>query len=83
MDLNLKDRNAFVTGASRGIGYAIAEAFAREGVHLALFGRDETLCADLAARHQHRRQPRPGTSNVDDGRPDQPQHVECHEGARQ
>ena len=56
MDLNLKDRIAFVTGASRGIGYAIAEAFAREGVHLALFGRDETLCADLARTLRQRHQ---------------------------
>jgi 3-oxoacyl-[acyl-carrier protein] reductase len=50
MELNLKDRIAFVTGASRGIGYAIAEAFAREGVHLALFGRDEAPCAELARK---------------------------------
>ena len=34
MELQLKDRIAFVTGASRGIGYAIAEALAKEGVHL-------------------------------------------------
>lgn len=48
MDLNLKDRTAFVTGASRGIGKAIALALAAEGVHLALFGRDLKLCEALA-----------------------------------
>jgi NAD(P)-dependent dehydrogenase (short-subunit alcohol dehydrogenase family) len=48
MDLKLKDRIAFVTGASRGIGLAIAEALAAEGVHLALFGRDEAACCVVA-----------------------------------
>src|SRR5450432_2927840 len=49
MDFNLKDRIAFVTGASRGIGRAIALALAAEGVHLALFGRDTARCETLAA----------------------------------
>jgi NAD(P)-dependent dehydrogenase (short-subunit alcohol dehydrogenase family) len=55
MELGLKNRKAFVTGASRGIGRAIAQAFAAEGIHLALFGRDEARCnalaEDLSARH--------------------------------
>ena len=55
MELNLKGRVAFVTGASRGIGKAIALALAAEGVNLALFGRDTKLCEALAgelrARH--------------------------------
>ena len=49
MDLNLSGRIAFVTGASRGIGRAIALALAAEGVHLALFGRDTARCEALAA----------------------------------
>jgi NAD(P)-dependent dehydrogenase (short-subunit alcohol dehydrogenase family) len=40
MDLNLKGRTAFITGASRGIGRSIAFALAAEGVNLGLFGRD-------------------------------------------
>jgi 3-oxoacyl-[acyl-carrier protein] reductase len=36
MDLGLKDRVAFITGASGGIGWAVAEAFAAEGARLAL-----------------------------------------------
>lgn len=55
MDLNLKGRTAFITGASRGIGKAIATAYAAEGVHLGLFGRDLDRCnavaAELKARH--------------------------------
>lgn len=48
MELKLKGRTAFVTGASRGIGRAIAVALAAEGVHLALFGRDVARCEALS-----------------------------------
>ncbi len=55
MDLGLKGRTAFITGASRGIGKTIAVALAAEGVNLALFGRDtprcETLAKELHSRH--------------------------------
>lgn len=56
MELGLKNRIAFVTGASRGIGQAIAEALVREGVNLALFGRDDARCGELA-REMHARHP--------------------------
>jgi 3-oxoacyl-[acyl-carrier protein] reductase len=49
MELGLKSRTAFITGASRGIGREIALALAREGVHLGLFGRDQAMLAESAA----------------------------------
>jgi NAD(P)-dependent dehydrogenase (short-subunit alcohol dehydrogenase family) len=39
MDLGIKGRSALVTGASKGIGKAIARALAGEGVHVALLAR--------------------------------------------
>lgn len=41
MDLGLAGRSVIVTGASRGIGYAIAEAFAAEGAHVTIAARTE------------------------------------------
>jgi 3-oxoacyl-[acyl-carrier protein] reductase len=52
MDLNLKGRTAFITGASRGIGRSIAIALAAQGVNLGLFGRDMKRCKDVAAEIQ-------------------------------
>ena len=41
MDLGLQGRVALVTGASKGLGFAIAQALAAEGVKVAITSRDE------------------------------------------
>jgi len=40
MDLQLKDKRAFVAGASRGLGFATALTLAREGCQAAIISRD-------------------------------------------
>lgn len=46
----LAGRRALVTGASRGIGAAIANALAEAGADVALAGRDETALAEAAGQ---------------------------------
>lgn len=45
MDLGIAGRNAIVCASSKGLGFASANALAREGVNVVLNGRDETTLA--------------------------------------
>ena len=48
MDLQLKNRTALITGASQGIGRAVALGLAREGAHIAVAARRKNLLDELA-----------------------------------
>ena len=50
MDLGLKDKVAVITGGSVGIGLAVAQALAEEGVHLALCARNLDRAMDEAQK---------------------------------
>ena len=50
--MELKGQTAFITGSTRGIGLAIAKAFAKQGVHIILNGRrpvSEALIDEIKA----------------------------------
>jgi NAD(P)-dependent dehydrogenase (short-subunit alcohol dehydrogenase family) len=50
MDLGLKDKVVLVTGGSRGIGFACAEAFLAEGARVGIVSRSEASLASAKAR---------------------------------
>jgi 3-oxoacyl-[acyl-carrier protein] reductase len=54
MDLGLHGRRVLITGGSRGIGFAVAEALAAEGAAVGLVARDAAGLAEAAARLEPR-----------------------------
>lgn len=54
MELGLRGKIAIVTGASKGIGKAIAQELAAEGVHVVLCARGQTLLEEVAVSIRQR-----------------------------
>jgi 3-oxoacyl-[acyl-carrier protein] reductase len=72
LDLQLSGKTALVTGASMGIGHAIARGLAAEGARLCVTARREPLLAALAARIEAEGGTRPAIVAIDimaDGAP--------------
>ncbi len=53
MDMSLKGRNALVLGGSRGLGFAIADAFAAQGAAVAVASRNLESAQSAATRIGH------------------------------
>src|SRR5690349_21590308 len=70
MDLHLRGKRVLITGASKGIGAAAAEAFAEEGAHLLLAARNGEQLKALAERLRTAHQIDAATSVVDLRKPD-------------
>ncbi len=51
----LKDKHAVVTGASQGIGLAVAKALASEGAHVAICGRNQKLLEKAVVEIQEKK----------------------------
>ncbi len=56
MDLKLKDKTAFISGSTAGIGFAIAERLAREGARVIINGRTQKRVA-FAIQSLHKNVP--------------------------
>lgn len=50
VDFSLEEKTALITGASRGIGFAIAEAYAEHGATVILVSRKEDAVSDAAKK---------------------------------
>jgi NAD(P)-dependent dehydrogenase (short-subunit alcohol dehydrogenase family) len=50
--MNLKDKNALITGGGSGIGLGVAAALAAEGCRVAICGRDGKKLSQAAAAHR-------------------------------
>ena len=81
MELGLKGRTALVTGGSKGIGYAVAQALAREGVALHLAARGQEGLEAAAAKLRAELGATVSVHAVDLGAPDGPQTLAAAAGA--
>ncbi|MDE1930205.1 MAG: SDR family oxidoreductase [Alphaproteobacteria bacterium] len=81
MDLQLKGRTALVTGASMGIGRAIAVRLAAEGARLAIAARRKDLLEQVADGIEKAGGTRPAIVVADVMQPESPQRI-CDEAGR-
>jgi 3-oxoacyl-[acyl-carrier protein] reductase len=65
MDLGLKGKVALVSGASKGLGYAVAKALAADGATVAISSRDERAISDAARRIEQETGARVSATAVD------------------
>jgi 3-oxoacyl-[acyl-carrier protein] reductase len=75
MDLGIAGRTALVTGASTGIGRAVALALAGEGVRIAIVARRRNLLEEVSAEIQAKKQPAPVIIECDFMQPDAPEKI--------
>jgi NAD(P)-dependent dehydrogenase (short-subunit alcohol dehydrogenase family) len=70
LDLKLTNKKVLITGASKGIGAALAESFAAEGAHVLLNARNaamlESLAQSMRSRFQVRVETHPADLRVSD-----------------
>ena len=66
--MNFDGKVAWITGASSGIGAALAREYASRGGHVVLSGRDETRLAEVAASLLRRRFGMAGPSGLEQRR---------------
>ncbi len=75
MDLGIAGRTALVTGASTGIGRAVALALAGEGVRTAIVARRRNLLEEVSAEIQAKKQPAPVIIECDFMQQDAPEKI--------
>jgi NAD(P)-dependent dehydrogenase (short-subunit alcohol dehydrogenase family) len=72
MELGLRGKRALITGASKGIGYAVAEVFAEEGCDVDMASRDPAVLEEAAQKirsaHQVNVRTFPADLSREDGR---------------